>query len=108
MKTVLNIDTHETFGALLAKIIKSGVVPEYYDEFLKHFERIALGAVKERNRPGTGHGQGPATVEVPRSLAQFALHLAAVTNRFLIDRWLEQRPSTSASEIAAEGDSLPF
>ncbi len=82
MKAVLGVDTHITFGGLLAELIKSELLPEYYDEFMIHFEKLALGAVKERNRPGTGHGQGAATREVPRALAQFTLHLAGSINLF--------------------------
>lgn len=55
MKTALKTDEHVTFGQLLSQLIRSGLVPEYYGEFLSHFEKLALGAVKERNRPGTGH-----------------------------------------------------
>jgi len=76
MKLVLGTNEHWTFGRLLAEILKSGLLPDYYEECLRHFEMLALGAVKERNRPGTGHGQGSDALEVSRSLAQFAIHLA--------------------------------
>jgi hypothetical protein len=105
MKTVLETQEHLTFGHLLANLIKSGVIPDYYEEFMAHFEKLALGAVKERNRPGTGHGQGTEPKELPKSLAEFAVHLSAVINLFLIRRWLESRPK---QEEAIEENSLPF
>jgi HEPN domain-containing protein len=92
MKTAMGIDAHITFGALLAKLIKSGLVPEYYEEFLVHFEKLALGAVKERNRPGTGHGQGVESREVPKGLAEFSVNLAGSINLFIIQQWIESRP----------------
>lgn len=91
MKCALDTQEHKTFGHLLSSLIKSGVIPEYYEEFLKHFEKLALGAVKERNLPARGHGQGSEVVDVPRSLAEFAVNLAATVNRFIIERWLETK-----------------
>lgn len=110
MKFVLGTDEHLPFGKLLAATIKSGLIPEYYDEFLRHFEMLALGAVKARNRPGTGHGQGADEVEVPRSVAQFALHLAGAVNVFLIEHWVErQAPQpTPAEAVAPSDDDVPF
>jgi hypothetical protein len=91
-------------------VIKAGLLPEYYEEFLRHFEQLALGAVKARNRPGTGHGQGSEAVDVPRSLAQFAIHLAGCINVFLLEHWIE-RKSTRAAEDPLAGISdkdIPF
>ena len=105
MKTILETQGHLTFGCLLKKLIKSGIIPSYYQEFMIHFEKLALGVVKERNRPGAGHGQGAEATEVPRSLAEFAVHLAAVINLFLIRRWLESRPKKVQD---VEEDYEPF
>lgn len=110
MKLVLDTHEHWTFGRLLSEILKSGLLPEYYEDFLRHFEMLALGAVKARNRPGTGHGQGPEAVDVPRSLAQFAIHLAGSINVFLLERWIErQGPQPSPAQAAtASDDDVPF
>jgi len=105
MKTILETKKHLTFGCLLTNIIKSGIIPSYYQEFMIHFEKLALGVVKERNRPGAGHGQGAETTEVPRSLAEFAVHIAAVINLFLIRRWLESCPKQVQD---VEEDDAPF
>ncbi len=107
MKTVLGVRDHQTFGSLLSKLLKSGTVPEYYREFLLHFEKIMLGAVKERNQPGTGHGQGTDLREVDRSLAQFAVHLAGAVNHFLLERWLEARRD-AAEKAELPNDDIPF
>lgn len=98
MKFVLGIDEHITFGKLLRKLLDSGLIPEYYEEFLKHFEIVALGAVKERNLPGRGHGQGIAPKTVPKSLAEFATNLAGTLNLFIIHRWIENKPVSISSD----------
>jgi len=91
MKAVLN-EQQGTYGQLLTKLIDSGIVPEYYDEFLKHFEKLALGAVKERNLPARAHGQGKDTTQVQHELAEFAVNLAGSLNLFIIQRWLDREP----------------
>jgi hypothetical protein len=110
MKTVLDTQEHLTFGNLLKKVIHTGIVPAYYEEFLNHFEKLALGAVKERNKPGAGHGQGAKTTEVPKDLAEFAVHLAAVIDLFLIRRWVESRPAPVEEQIIDLNDEneVPF
>lgn len=110
MKTALSTDEHLTFGRLLTRLIDSGVLPEYYQEFLSYFEKLALGAVKERNRPGTGHGQGSQTTEVPRSLAEFTVNLAASINLFIMNRWIELHPEKDMPPHTTPNadDDVPF
>lgn len=111
MKTILGINEHKTFGLLLEDIINSGIIPEYYKKFMKNFREIALGAVKDRNKPGTGHGQGAEHIEIPKSLAEFAVHLAGTINLFLIKRWLESQPKKeqeTEETYELNLDDLPF
>jgi len=107
MKTCLETDEHFTFGKLLEEIIRSGIIPSYYDEFLMNFEKLALGAVKERNLPARGHGQGAEPTQVPKSLAEFAVHLAGAINLFILRRWIELRPSDKKIEEESD-DEVPF
>lgn len=109
MKTALGTDEHLTFGKLLRNLIESGIIPKYYEEFLIHFDKLALGAVKERNRPGTGHGQGSTPTEVPKTLAEFAVNLAGSLNLFIIQHWIELKSEKSEIESAIEIDEdIPF
>jgi hypothetical protein len=91
MKTVLGSSGHITYGKLLENLIRSEFIPTFYEEFFVHFEKLALGATKQRNQPGTGHGQGMVALAVPRPLAEFAINLAASINLFLLRIRLEQR-----------------
>jgi len=107
MKTALGTAGHLTYGKLLEQLIKSGLIPSYYEEFLTHFEKLALGAVKERNRPGTGDGQGRIPIDVPRSLAEFVINLAGSVNLFIIGRWIEARNVVDNSQDQPSKDSRP-
>lgn len=112
MKSVLKIDEHKTFGHLLSMLIKSGIIPLYYEEFLQHFEKLALGAVKERNLPARGHGQGAEIVKVPKSLAEFAINLAGTINLFIIQQWLEIKNTSQSdgniSDFESTTEEIPF
>ncbi len=106
MKTCLDIKEHKTYGELLRLVVDSGLVPEYYEEFLTHFEKLALAASKERNQPARGHGQGSDPTIVPKPLAEFALHLAGAVNLFMIQRWIDSKPKEE--EPPVPGDDIPF
>jgi len=109
MKVALQTSEHLTFGQLLSQLIGSGIIPEYYEEFLKHFEKVALGAVKERNLPARGHGQGAAIVQVPRPLAEFAVNLAGSINLFIIECWLDKRRAQRKQNPEEHGyEDVPF
>jgi len=88
MKAVLETDEGR-FGQLLSALIKSDIIPEYYEDFLKNFERLALGIVKERNLPARGHGQGKKPIKVSPSLAEFAVNLAGSMNVFIVKHSME-------------------
>ena len=106
MKCVLETNEPLRFGQLLSRLLQSGLVPAYYEEFMTHFEKLVLGAGKQRNRPGTGHGQGRDVADVPSALARFALHLAASINLFLLEQWAQQR--SEHQEVLIEPEDLPF
>lgn len=109
MKICLETNKHLTFGKLLETLIKSEFIPEYYEEFFVHFEKLTLGAVKERNLPGRGHGQGKEPTEVPKCLAEFVVHLAGTINLFLLKIWIESRPvEEEVEEPPFEDDGVPF
>ncbi len=108
MKAVLETDEHMRYGQLLSKLIKSGVIPKYYEDFLKHFEQLALGVVKERNLPGRGHGQGRETKRVTRSLAEFAVNLAGAINVFIIKHSIETKQAGNDKEHSLSEDDVPF
>ena len=59
----------------------SGLISGFGDQVLMSLPNI-------RNRVG-GHGQGETIIEIPRSLAEISLHLAAVFIVFLVKRHLE-------------------
>jgi hypothetical protein len=107
MKAVLQTDEPLRYGQLLSRLIGSQIIPEYYEDFFKNFEQLALGIGKERNLPGRGHGQGRLTTEVPASLAEFSVNLAGAMNVFLVKHWIEtKQPGEKQSTI--EPEDIPF
>lgn len=60
-------------------------------------DQVLMSLPTIRNRAG-GHGQGEAVVEVPRSLAELSLNLAAVFIVFLVKRHLELSGKDTASQ----------
>jgi len=110
MKTVLGVEDHQTFGKLLAALKKSGLIPDYYDGFLDHFEKLALGAVKSRNQPGTAHGQGLIPADFSTNLAEFTVNLAGVINVFILKSWAEsgRKPEKQNPPLSTGEDDCPF
>jgi len=112
MKGILGIQKAKP-GELYKKIIELGIIPEYYQGFLKCFEENILRSVAiiRNQEPGAGHGQGAKINVVPIALAELSVHLAAVIIRFLIKQKLSVKKSPSkdiAPENAQPIDEIPF
>jgi hypothetical protein len=90
IKGILEIDKAKP-GELFRSLIEAGIVPEYYDGFLKAFEENILRcvAIIRNEELGAGHGQGATPNVIPRPLAELAVNLSAVIIYFLIARHLE-------------------
>lgn len=106
LKVLLNIDEHKTLSVLLKDLKHRKIVPTYYDSFFENFEKITLAASKERNQPGSGHGQGNQITKIPMPLAEFSVNLASVINLFLSKLWIENQKSDN-SELDFF-DEIPF
>src|ERR1035437_902701 len=89
MKSILNMQTAKP-GALYKAIIESGLIPEYYNGFLKSFEETILRsvAIMRNEEKGAGHGQGKEINEINPELAEFGVHLAGTLIYYLIKRHL--------------------
>lgn len=104
MKSILGIDRAKP-GELFRKIIKSGLIPPYYNEFLSHFEQVLRSVNVARNQEkGAGHGQGVAIAEVPEPLAELVLNLCGALTVYLMRQYVESR----AAATTAERDEIPF
>ena len=102
---------------LIRGAMELGIIPDYYDGFLKSFENNILNSViKIRNKEqGVSHGQGETLNVPPESLAQLALHLTGVLVFYLISRYQEIHPpepqnkdSNSTGEIVSNDNEVPF
>ncbi len=106
LKTILKL-SREKPGKLFAEFIKSGYVPEYFDDFLKEFEHILRSVAIIRNQVlGVGHGQGDSVNDVPKSLADLSIDLSSVLIKFIINRYLESEPPQEESFDSS--NDIPF
>lgn len=112
MKVVLETDDNLRFGQLLEAVIKSGILPEYYESFIRNFREVLIGVSKERNRPAGAHGQGRQPTEISETLGEFALHLAGAVDLFLLRSWIQARPEptgeTAPPEVDFSDEDVPF
>jgi len=109
IKAILGIEKAKP-GELLRKLIDSGIVPEYYDGFLKGFEEylVRCVAIARNYEKGVGHGQGRDVSEPPKSLAELTVNLSGVLILYLLKRNLELHPEETESNIKEEDDDQPF
>jgi hypothetical protein len=80
-------------GELFRKITNIGLIPEYFNGFVRAFEENILRSVAiiRNEQPGAGHGRGDVIQAVPYSLAELAINLTAVLINYLIKRYLEKK-----------------
>ena len=99
-------------GELFRMLIDSGLIPDYYNGFLKVFEENILRcvAIMRNEELGVGHGKGPSDNIIPPELAKLAIHLSGVIIIFLIERVIIKRDkSEKSSEYSSILDEdIPF
>jgi len=93
----------KTPGELIKLLGKNGFIPNYFEGFINAMKKILNFVPTIRSNEG-GHGSGAEPREVPESLAQFTLHLAATLIVFLLRRYAELQPAAEENEE----DDLPF
>lgn len=97
-------------GELYRGLVDSGIVPNYYEGFLKVFEEHILRCVATmRNQePGAGHGRGALTTKPPFELAELAVNLSAALINFLIKQHLKKLNADAEEGTTVEPEDLPF
>jgi hypothetical protein len=97
-------------GKLFKDLIASGIIPEYYTDFLKVFEENILRcvAIIRNEELGVGHGKGPSRDVIPRELAELAVNLAGVLMNYLIKQHLKSVNADLEVEEEIEPEDLPF
>lgn len=109
IKEILGIEKEKP-GVLFRKLIDSGIIPEYYNGFLKALEENILRcvAIMRNEEPSVGHGRGPQDCLVPSSLAELGVHLSAVIINFLIKQHLEATGKESEKVEITNEEAIPF
>lgn len=95
-------------GELYRMIIDSGLIPEYFEGFLRTFEENILRSVAiiRNEQPGAGHGRGDVIQTAPYSLGELAVNLAGVLINYLVKRYFEKQPQLNNKNN--DEDNLPF
>ena len=112
MKAILGVD-RERPGTLFRMVIDSGIIPEYYDDFLKNFEQVLRVVNIARNEEkGAGHGQGSEVVDVPKHLAELVLNFCGSLTIFLVNHYIDakpkERPTPEPELTYVPDDDIPF
>ena len=109
VKGILGIEKEKP-GILFRKLIDSEIIPEYYEGFLKAFEKNILRCVaKMRNEEkGAGHGQGPEINVIPEELAELGLHLSGVIIHYLMKKHISTIKNSESKDETDFDDDLPF
>lgn len=92
IKEILNVKKAKP-GELFRMLIDSGLIPNYYNGFLKVFEENILRcvAIMRNEELGVGHGRGASDDIIPPELAKFAINMSGVIINFLIERVINNK-----------------
>ena len=117
IKEILGIEKAKP-GELFRKLVDSGYIPEYYEGFLRDFERNILRCVSimRNDEEGVGHGIGFSENIIPSELAELSINLTASLINYLIKCFInkdklaevhEKDPKENIEETINEED-IPF
>ena len=106
----------ENQGSLKKSLMKSGIIPDYFNGFLDYFEGILQASFTIANK-SSRHGQKelPSDInKVDEPIASFCLNLVGTLIIFITERYVESKPkkvdkqeSIKHNEIKS-ADDLPF
>lgn len=111
IKEILNVKKAKP-GELFRMLIDSGLIPNYYDGFLKVFEENILRcvAIMRNEELGVGHGRGASDDIIPPELAKFAIHMSGVIINFLIERVINKKDDSKKNNenLDSPDEDVPF
>jgi hypothetical protein len=111
IKGILNVKKAKP-GELFRMLIDSGLIPNYYNGFLKSFEENILRcvAIMRNEELGVGHGKGASDDVIPPELANFAVNMSGVIINFLIERILDNKNNLKENNKNSDfsDEDMPF
>jgi len=111
IKEILNVKKAKP-GKLFKMLIDSGLIPDYYNGFLKDFEKNILRcvAIMRNEELGVGHGKGSSDNIIPPELAEFAINLSGVIINFLIGRVINKKNDSKRNNenVDFSEEEVPF
>lgn len=117
LKKLFNLK-NENQGKLKKALIKSGLIPDYFNGFLDHFDGFVQSAFTIANKSAR-HGKMDKLKEknqVDEPIAAFCLNLIGTIILFIMDRHIKSQPTkleskseeVSSIKIETNNDELPF
>jgi hypothetical protein len=97
LKTVVKQNSGDV-ADLLRLFRETGFMDDIPEDKSKAIIKVIGSIAILRNELG-GHGQGNAVVEVPRSYAILAVHLAGSLNQFILNQYLRKVPASSPPPV---------
>ncbi len=113
LKKLLN-KKNDNQGALKKALIKSGLIPDYFNGFLDYFDGLLQSVFTIANK-STRHGQLDVPDEknkVDEPIASFCLNLVGTFIVFVTERYIETKHKENINEVSrsdiSSDDELPF
>lgn len=94
MKTICSkrgweYNTGDSAKKLIQIMLDKNLVPNFLETHMSGVRNTLEAGLPVVRNKNSGHGQGEIAVEIPRSLAQYSLNLAATNIVFLVERFRE-------------------
>ena len=105
IKALLGVK-REKPGRLIARLVKSGLIPSHYDGFLDSLDKILYTVLVERSEPGRAHGSGKQHEDVPRHYAELAIHLVGTLIVFLLRQGSVSSASSGPLAMTAQSGAI--
>jgi len=105
LKVVLTAESG-TAHELLAGFRQGGYLGDIPDDKAKAVAKVLMGIALLRNELA-GHGQGASVIDIPRSYAALAVHLAAALNFFVMEQKITKDRQIASKETSIIEASQP-
>lgn len=107
LKTVLKREDGNA-SVLIREFADSGFLDDLPESYRRSFAETVLNGLPYLRNRLAGHGQGEDIIAVGKPYAQLALHLAGALILFVVEKYLESKPSGCQTLEPLADDEVPF
>lgn len=95
-------------SVLIREFADSGFLDDLPESYRRSFAETVLNGLPYLRNRLAGHGQGEDIIAVGKPYAQLALHLAGALILFVVEKYLESKPSGCQTLEPLADDEVPF